>query len=95
MKEKIKKFLKSRYGKWIIALVIATGGGAATFQMFSTSIMHSVNQIVNEAINETVSELENTEVVKKAEKAFDNVSDVSEVIKQKVNKISGIIEQDQ
>jgi len=77
MKTWISKFLKTRYGKWILALVLATGG-VTTFQMLSTSLMHSVNQAVNEAVEE----FEETEIVKNTDKAIENVSDV---VKEKLS----------
>ncbi len=35
MKNYINKFLKSKYGKWILALCVVASGGTVTFQMLS------------------------------------------------------------
>lgn len=37
MNEAIKKFLKNKYGKWLLGLIVLALGGSITFNMVSTS----------------------------------------------------------
>ena len=85
MKETIKKFLKSKYGRWLLIILIFTSGGTYTFQKMSTKVIDTVNEAVSDSVSDAISNIENTEIVKNAGNVIENVSDVSDTIKQKLS----------